>query len=193
MRKMPRKQTKLKFAVSFAVLATVVIAEMISPAALNLAQPLGLAVCVVLGLAGGVIWLRGRLFFFEEIPEVFQGEPIPPDAPPPPFYKTIRYWGMMLFLSMAILAPVSACRFPPYANAPPAQRPPAVPPATPEFKFPAVDLKILILDGEETSVLFNGEAMRVGETNRGIRLVAVNGRTLTLEYQGHTNIVLVPK
>jgi hypothetical protein len=187
---MQPKVTKIQTVFSLAVLVLIGLAEMQTHFALNVRQPVGLVLCAALWLAGLLIWWKNSIPPYEIIPPVFQGEPIPQD-PPPPVYKTLKDWGLMLFLSASILSAVSAYRFPP--TAPPAQNFSPVLQAKPPFKFPLVELKILILDGARSTVLLNGEVLRVGESAGGIRVVSLDGRYVTLESGGHTNVVFVPK
>jgi|ERR1700722_3168549 len=182
--------TNTQAVMSVAVLAAIGLAELLSPLAINVRRPIGLVICATLCLAGLLIWWKSTLPWYEEIPPVFQGEPIP-QAPPRPFYQTLKYRGLMLFLSASILSAVSAYRFPPAV--PTAQNFSPAPQAKPAFKFPPVELKILILDGNQSSILLNGEVLRVGESARGIRVVSMDGRYVTLESGGHTNVVFVPR
>ena len=150
--------TKIQVVFSLACLITLAFAEWGSDAAINVRRPGGAIICVVLCIAGFFIWWRGKAHAVEEIPPVFQGEPLP-QPPLPAFFKRARYWGAMLVLSALILTAAGACRFPVMESPPTAPKPVRVRPAKPEFVFPQVRLEILIVNGGESMISIDGEGV----------------------------------
>ena len=182
--------TKVRAGFSIAILMALMIVEMVFTTGIDIRQRRGATICIALGLAGFLVWAtsgfgrakRDRPRTDQQPPA---GEPALEDTISP--FKSRGYWGVMIMLSAVMLAALSAFRY-----------------VRPEFKpiasmpeqavtFPPLNLQGVIVHGTKSSALINGQVLFVGDYIGSVRLVAVDTGHATVELDGQTNVLLVPK
>ena len=163
--------------------------------------------CMGLGIVGFLFWLAGRLREGKRAPPPSPGEAAPGEQPldedPLAFLKSLRYWGVTLLLSAAILSFFAAPRDPPVLEVRATARPPEVTVAltnavattneTPAVSFPPLELQGLIVNGAKSSAVINGRALYIGQRLGEVVLVAVDRGYVTVELHGETKWLVLQK
>lgn len=162
--------------------------------------------CIGLAVVGFVFWIGGRL----------GGNPLPAcqnqDAPadqataenPLIFFKSLRSWGVILILSAGILSVFAEPRqIPVRVVKVHARTLPSVPitvtnevPAAkeiPRVVFPPMALQGIVINGTNSSAVINGQVLRIGEHFGEVMLVEVHPEYVTVELEGQTKWLVLPK
>ena len=117
------------------------------------------------------------------------------DEHPLGFFKKLRYWGCILFLSAVPMFFVSQHLNTPLAVAArptlkskvgevaPVPEPAAKPVAPP--KFPKLSLTGLICNGPRSTAAINGQTVKLGERIEGVKVVAIERWGITVEMGQH--------
>ena len=121
----------------------------------------------------------------------------------PAFFKSGKYWGMILVFSAAILSVVAATRRTPPVLSVRARALPAVVAAvtnavtvtneTPTMSFPPMTLRGIVLNGAKSAAVINGQVLYIGEGFSNVVLVAVDAEHATVELKGQTKTLTLGK
>jgi hypothetical protein len=144
-------------------------------------------------------WITGRLREDKRVqPGLRQDVPADQAAAEHPlaFFKSGKYWGMILVFSAAILSVVAATPRAPPMLAVRARAQPAVVAAvtnvvtvtneTPTVSFPPMTLRGIVLNGSKSAAVINGQVLYIGEGFSNVVLVAVDADHATVELKGQT-------
>lgn len=152
--------------------------------------------CIALGVAGFLSWLSGRLFEGKRV-QPSQDPNAPADEAatenPLAFFMSLKFWGVVLILSAAILSCFAATRRRPVMEL--RARPPAsvvvnitnvvtVTNEAPKATFPPLELQGLVVNGAKSSAVINGQVLAIGERIGDVVLVAVNPEYVTVGLEG---------
>jgi hypothetical protein len=69
----------------------------------------------------------------------------------------------------------------------------AGPPASPRSEFPRLKLQSIIYRMNKPAAVINGEMLHVGEAVQGARVLNIDRQTVTLEWNGVTNVLALPR
>jgi hypothetical protein len=165
-------------------------------------------VCIGLGVGGFLCWLIGRLLERKPVPiMVSQSDPNgPADAAviddPLAFFTSLKFWGVVLILSAAILSYFAASRRGPVLTV--HARPRVVDTITVtnvvtvtnevhKATFPPLELQGMVVNGPKSSAVINGRVLSIGEQIGSVVLVAVNADYATVELEGQTKWLVLKK
>ena len=165
-------------------------------------------VCIGLGLGGFLSWLTGRLL--ERKPEPVIVSKVDPHSPldaaaiddPLAFFRSLKFWGVVLILSTAILSYLAASRRAPVVLVeaqPQVVKSIAVTNAIPvtnevlKASFPPLELQGMVVNGAKSSAVINGRVLNIGEQIGSVVLVAVTADYATVELEGQTKWLVLKK
>jgi hypothetical protein len=150
--------------------------------------------CIV-GVLG---WMKGG-FSQVKAPEAihisepkpsWEAEPAAPGAPgehPLDFLASLRYWGIMLMVVTATVYFFSVRHVEPPKPIP--KRIVFSPPPKAPVAFPPLKLQGLVVSGDMSSALINGQVLRPGDGIGNVRLVAIWPDRVEVELDGQTNVL----
>lgn len=134
------------------------------------------------------------------------GQDVPADQAaarhPLAFFKSGKYWGMILVFSAAILSVVAAARRTPVMAVRARPRPAVVAAVTnvvtitnetPTVSFPPMILRGIVLNGAKSAAVINGQVLYIGEGFSNVVLVAVDAEHATVELKGQTQTLTLRK
>lgn len=201
-------KTRVGFAVGVVSLATIGGAMIVHRVALL--QDNLVPFCVIIGLAGLWLWVRGHQ---REMPVERQSEDDLESADaeetrfqgPFDFIRQPLYWGMILCLiaplllvlgsyarptpaPQAVPGPTNKVRRP----ALPAPAPPPLVTNTPKREFPALKLQGVVCRGSNSLASISGLVVGLGEEVAGARVVAIDPNRVLLEFEGELHELPLP-
>jgi hypothetical protein len=171
-------------------------------------QARGAYICAGLGLVGVILWGLGRWNEARRTrlaqAQAAQLEP-PADQHPLALLWSGKHWGFVLMLSAAIMAGIVCYRRPQLVLSAAARMIPtniisasnvaiasapnmvATTIQKPAVTFPPLVLSGVVVNGDRSSAVINGQVLRVGETIGNVELVGVDRRHAFVALQGETN------
>jgi hypothetical protein len=157
-------------------------------------------VCIVIGIAGFVSWLGGRLCQGKRVgPSQDPAATVDPDMLENPlaFFTSAQCWGMILVVSAAILSYITVTHGAPaavltvHARAQPKvlitiTNAVTVTNETCKVSFPPLALQGIVINGAKSSAVINGRVLYIGEQIRNVVLMAVTPAYVTVGLEGQT-------
>jgi hypothetical protein len=137
--------------------------------------------------AGVLCWIAGQ--FFKSVVKQESSDITPEHSEQPSensfiFLRSLHYWGAILFLatggayfraSFRKTTPVAIAVVPEEIKAP--------------VTFPPLELQGLVLNGEKSSALINGQVLFLGEGLGNVKLLSVDSEHATVGMEGETKLL----
>ena len=97
------------------------------------------------------------------------------------FLRSLKYWGMILIIVSGVMFYRDYLKKPKKVLAKPLVQEPA--------KFPELELQGLVLNGNRSSAMINGQVLFIGEGIGNVQLLAVEGEHATVGLEGQTKVL----